>query len=120
MIWKRDPEVEAAEKLPDWQRFHRCCGEQKVFFDRIEKQGRGYKCDAFTTEPTRAGGWRAVHLATGTGKSVLQALADAYAGSGKEIPEAAALLVRGLGAGGVTMDDFDALISAADDFDDLL
>lgn len=133
MFWRVDPELAAAEKLPDWPRFHRACGEQRLFFDRIERDGkRGpYQCVAFTTEPTSCGGWRALHKATGKGATVLDALAAALAGSGHAIPEAEALLLRGLNGDPEEIialstpltapeetDDFDALLS--DDFDALL
>lgn len=121
MMWKLDPEVTAASRLDDWPRFHRACGERSLFFDHIERKGGVYHCTAFTTEPTRAGGWRAIHLADGVGKTVLAALRDAYEQSGSVIPEAAALLARGLaGTPPVTVqsDEFDVLMG--DGFEELL
>lgn len=83
MLWKPDPEVDALKKRPRWQEFHRVCGQRGLYFDRPVKQGRGYQCVAFTTKKTAQGGWSSYHLATGTGRTALDAMWQAYEESGR-------------------------------------
>jgi hypothetical protein len=97
MIWKIDPAVEAASKLPHWARFHRLCGAAGLCFDHISRSGREYRCVAFRPEKNKFGGWVAYEVSQGAGKSVLDCLCDALAkAEGYDIPEAAALLAAGL------------------------
>jgi hypothetical protein len=121
MMWKVDEELQAAYKLPKWGRFHRACGEKKLFFDNIERRDKRdtYKCIAFTTMPSKCGGWMSVFVAQGVGKTVLDALGDALAKSEYDIPEAAALIAAGLEETQTTAapDDFDTLME--DEFEGL-
>jgi hypothetical protein len=123
MMWKVDPNVDAARRLPQWGDFHRTCGEKGLCFDHIERDGRrGYKCVAFRLEKTNNGGWMGIGVSEGSGKLVLDALGDAFAKSGYDIPEAAAMLAVGLQEAApeaVADDDFDSLIDP-DSFEDLL
>lgn len=102
MMWKCDENLVAARRLPKWNRFHRACGEQNLFFDNVERRDRRdtYKCVAFTVERRETGKFigapRSVFIAEGTGKTVLEALGAAFAKAGYDIPEAAALLAAGL------------------------
>jgi hypothetical protein len=98
MMWKVDENVASARRLPNWPRFHRACGERGLFFDNIERRDRRdtYKCVAFTIEKRANGYPHQVFLAEGSGKSVLDALGDAFAKAEYDIPEAAALLAAGL------------------------
>ncbi|WP_242136985.1 hypothetical protein [Sphingomonas sp. TREG-RG-20F-R18-01] len=86
-LWRIDPAVEAARKLPDWGPFHRECGKLNVFFDHIEKQSKAFAASAFTLKrhPT---GFEHIHLADGRGLTVIAALEDAYQKSGRVVPAA--------------------------------
>lgn len=79
MLWKPDPDAEAARKHPDWKQFHREAGKLGVFFDHIRRESRTkFGCVAFTTRPSDAGGWNSFHLADGTGRTVMESLDDAW------------------------------------------
>jgi len=96
LLWKIDPLVEAARKLPEWKEFHRLCGRATLCFDHIERAGRGaFGCTAFTTEK-RGENWVFVHRADGRGNTVIAALTDAYEKSGIMVPGAPEMLARGL------------------------
>lgn len=104
MMWKSEPQIEAARKLPAWAPFHRLCGRSTLFFDHIEKRGRGYSATAFTTR--RSGEYFVSEkLADGTGATVIAALEAAYRAAGRVVPGADELLDAMAGRD-VSVDDF--------------
>jgi hypothetical protein len=105
LLWRADPAVDAARKLPDWAKFHRACGVCDVFYDHIERHGRGYRCTVFTRWKENDL-WYHRKLADGDGKTVVEALADAYRKSGITVPGADEMLTHGL-------------LGVADEFEDL-
>jgi len=107
------PELEAARKLPAWAAFHRACGRQRLFFDLpVRERKRGpFTAVAFTAKPSSA----SYELARGTGKTVIDAVADGFAKAGIAVPEAEPLLAQ---MRGVAADDFDDLM--VDDFEEFL
>ena len=113
MFWRPDPLVDAARKLPDWLPFHRIAGRNGLYFDRIERDGKRYTCQAYTLHRTSTGGWRHETLALGRGATVLDAMFDAYAQSGRTVPDLAPLVARRLVGDDFSMvaeSDFDALL----------
>ncbi len=116
MLWRSDPNIDAARRLPAWPAFHKACSAAGFHFDHIEKQGRGYAAVAFTAVKRR-GLFEFVQLATGTGKTVLAALVDAHAKSGRATPATTAVLAA-LTAPVVAASDFDDLL--VDEFEELL
>lgn len=123
MLWTPDASYEAAKRLPEWVAFHRLCGKHGLCFDFPEKDGRAYRLVAFTPEKTAQGGWRAVRLATGQGRTILEAMAAAYRDCGRSVPGAAEMLERGLAGAPVAAadDEFAALLpEPEDEFEGLL
>jgi hypothetical protein len=120
MMWKLDENVTAARRLPGWREFHRRCGEHNLFFDHIERDGkRGpYKATAFAVE-RRGNLFVNVHLADGAGKTVLEALADAYCKALLPVAEAELKLLIN---GPPEAESFDDLLGgdAVVDLEDLL
>jgi len=112
--WSLDPNVEAARKHPAWKDFHRACAVANLYFDHMQKEGRGYKCTAFTLYEQR-GSLFNQEVCTGRGKTVLESVVAAFRESGFDVPEALPLVDRFLG---IEVSDFDALID--DDFEGLL
>lgn len=109
LLWRPDPNVDAARKLKDWARFHRVCGQHGVCFDHIERgKDRLYHCDAFTPQKVRPDLYHMIHLSHGTGRTVVAALADAFGKCGRSIPEAAEMIAAGLT--GVSVDEFEDLL----------
>lgn len=106
MMWRIDPELTAARQRREWVEFHRECGRKWLYFDNIErvsKRGQ-FEATAFTVDyPPGA----ARPLATGRGKSVIDALMAAYDQAGIAVPDAEphAALLRGEGAPVATFDD---------------
>lgn len=116
MMWKLDPEIDAARKLNGWGEFHRECGSEGFYFDHMTRQGkRGqWKVDCFTLTPS------CVYqlLVTGTGRTVVDAVADAHERCGRATEETRAALAVLQGVP-VADDDFDSLIGD-DDFGSLM
>jgi hypothetical protein len=120
MMWRNDPEIAAARKLPGWPPFHRVCGKIGLFFDHMVQEGRRgqYTCDAFTLKDRCP-----VKLATGRGKTVIASVVDAYHASGRSSPDTEAALGVLLAeperpAPPPPVDDFDTLL--VDDFEEFL
>lgn len=87
MMWSLDPNVEAARKLDGWREFHRACGDDWLYFDHVvreTKRSGPYFADAYTLtgNPRRT----ISHLHKGQGKTVVEAIADAYRNSGIKVP----------------------------------
>lgn len=119
MLWRPDPLVEEARKLPDWVAFHQACGRRSLCFDRPVRDGRRYTCLAFTLKRTDQGGWVSIPLGTGRGAGVLDAVFDAYRQAGVSVPEVEGMIERRLsGKPAPVEDDFAALLG--DDFEGLL
>lgn len=126
MFWRPDAAVEAARKLPEWGAFHAECGRSGLCFDHIERDGKrgAYLVDAMQIV-RRGVGYTLKLLATGRNPEVIAALRAAYEQSGIVVPEAAAMLARGLAGvrGGVTAEVVDALTAVrlliADPFEEL-
>lgn len=106
MMWKPDDQVEAARKAPGWVEFHRQCGRHKLFFDHIERDGRRgpYKATAFTVEQ-RGPHLVSVFVANGSGKTPIEAVADAYRSAGQPIADAELDRLMGLGADSLDLED---------------
>jgi hypothetical protein len=109
-MWKIEPDVLAARKLPGWATFHRVCGQRRFYFDHPVREGRrgAWKYDCFTLVNLVP-----VLLSQGSGKTVLEALADAHERSGRATDETRAALAALAG------DDFDGLLEP-DDFEGLI
>lgn len=120
VLWKPHPDVLAARKHECWRDFHRCCGEQNLFFDLPSVAGKtGFHIVAFTTHPSRAGGVLAEKLGEGKGKTPFAALDAAYRAAGRPVADAEPLLSRMVnGDPAPAVDDFDTLMS--DDFEEFL
>ncbi|MEO5867256.1 MAG: hypothetical protein ABIQ19_09115 [Sphingomonas sp.] len=121
MMWRTDEQVTAARKAPGWAEFHRQCGRHNVFFDHIERDGRRgpYKATAYTVE-MRRGFAVSFHVADGTGKTPIEAVAAAYRAADR--PVADDELDRLLGIGVPSAADFDDILGGetADDMEDIL
>lgn len=124
MMWRVEPDVEAARQLPGWGAFHRACGRLALYFDHPQREGgrRGtWAYDAFTVVDRAP-----IRLSVGRGKTVLEALADAHERSGRATDETrAALAAIGASAETIEDDDFAALLGGAetdepDDFEGML
>jgi len=116
-MWRVAIEVEEARKLPGWADFHRACGRADFFFDHMERQGRRgpWSVDCFTLSAT----FVYQLLVTGTGKTVIDAIADAHDRCDRATDATrAALAALRDGPLPVSSDDFDSLIG--DNFEDLL
>lgn len=59
VLWKVDPLVEEARRVPAWRHFHRACGKRDLFFDHVERKGktRVYGAVAFTLGKVRDQWW---------------------------------------------------------------
>ncbi|MEG3175835.1 hypothetical protein U1872_06305 [Sphingomonas sp. RB3P16] len=121
VLWKSEPEIEDARKLPGWSSFHRECGKRVLFFDHMTRDGRrgAWSCDAFTLRGTDQ-----VKLATGKGKTVVASVLDALAQSGIAVPGVADLLTQVVAAP-ADEDEFANLLPPAavaddDDFEGLI
>lgn len=114
LMWKSHPEIAEARRNPGWAPFHRACGVIGLAFDHPVRS-RDWMVDAFTTRRTGRGFHETIRLATGRGKTVLEAVAAAYEQSGRRSGDTDAALRRLLGGDD---DDFDALLG--DDFEELL
>lgn len=119
-MWKLDENVTAARKLPGWREFHRQCGRHNLSFDHIERDGkRGpYKATAFTTE-RRGDLFANIHVSDGFGKTVLEALADAYRKAEQPVADAELSLLM---HGPASVESFDDLLGgdAEVDMEELL
>lgn len=122
MFWRPDPEWEAARQLPEWGAFHQVCGRHGLCFDKPERDGKRGPYVTLAFRPVRQvnGTYRFEPLANGRAATVMQSLEAAFADCGVPIPEAAAMLARGLRGAPPTGggDDFDDLLT--DDFEELL
>lgn len=88
MMWRPDPVIEACRMHPNWAAFHRYCGMRGLFFDDIEKSGRGYKCLTFRYEE-ESGRFFRYEVTPGQGKCPQSACIDALQSAieqGWEIP----------------------------------
>lgn len=121
MLWRVDPEIDALSKRPGWSQFHREAGKRSLAFDRMAKVGRVYQCVAFSPQKNGMGGWVAVELARGEGKTALASVDDAYRKSGRcdEVLDRLWNTVLGLpvAAAEEVKDDFEALFD--EDFESL-
>lgn len=108
MLWRPDPSVDATRKLPEWAAFHRLCGQHGLAFDGLERSGRQYRCRAVSPKKTSQGGYVFIDQGTGEGRTVIDALREAYGQSGITVPGAEEMLSRGLS--GVVEDDFEGLL----------
>lgn len=86
VMWRVDPLVVAARKLPGWIEFHRACATVKLYFDNIERVAgkRGeFRAVAFTIERKRD---HAVSylVAEGRGRTPIDALEAAYRAAGEK------------------------------------
>jgi len=88
MLWKIDPKVEAARKLPGWGPFHYACQQERFYFDHCEKQGREYKVLCYSVDAH----WHIVPLVEGRGSAVLDAYRDAHERCGRATTETTAAL----------------------------
>ncbi len=104
VLWANDANVEAARKLPGWREFHRACGEIRLFFDHPQKKGRNYLIAVFT-----GSGYETRRLCEGVGKTVIEALGDAYQNAHYRVPVAEECLARMRGAPAVSVDVDDIL-----------
>lgn len=117
VLWRSDPLVDAARKLPTWALFHRVCGKANLFFDNIEREGRRgqFSAHAFTLVGPKK---QTMHAATGKGKTPIEALVAAYRASGQAIPEAEPLLAQMLDPADVR-DPFADLLGETAPIDDI-
>lgn len=83
MLWKVDPQIEALRKNPHWGPFHREAGKRSLYFDKAEKQGRGYTCVAFTAVKKERGGLVCHKLSEGVGRTPADAYGNAYRDCGR-------------------------------------
>lgn len=103
LFWRgEDPDITAASKLPGWGPFHRACGKQGLFFDRIARIGKSARFEVTTIrlEPYHGQAeTRSYPVSTGEGEGVLPACIDALekaAASGFPVdPANARLLTEG-------------------------
>ncbi len=81
MMWKSDPLIDAARKAPGWSEFHRECGKQWLYFDEIEREGRGYRALAYTARKVSDGFYQRTVVARGMGRGVIDAVLAAFDGA---------------------------------------
>lgn len=91
IMWRPDPAIDAARKLPDWARFHRVCGQHDVVFDEFERVGRVYRCAGYIRD-----GRHHTETARHEGTSVVDALINTFHAMQLAIPEAQRMLDHGL------------------------
>lgn len=72
-----DAQIETARKHKGWAMFHRECGAQGLFFDNIEKQGRGYGALSFRVENAGAH-YHSYVVSRGTGRGPIDAVIAAF------------------------------------------
>jgi hypothetical protein len=72
-----DQQIEAARKHKNWPAFHRECGAQGLYFDNIEKQGRGYGCISFRLEK-HGDTYQSFRVSTGSGRGVIDAVLSCF------------------------------------------
>ncbi|MBH0113238.1 hypothetical protein I5E68_09800 [Novosphingobium sp. YJ-S2-02] len=121
MLWRIDPRVEEARRLPEWARFHRLCGEAGLYFDHIERAGRTYRASAFTLNRRGPGRYSPVLLGQGEARDPVSAIEAAYRASGRAVGGAGEMLARRLGGTGVaTRATSGREPDDDDDFEDLL
>jgi hypothetical protein len=109
MLYTPDAATDALKKHPAWAQFHRLAGQRGLYFDFITKKDRRYYDKAFRMEKNDLGGWVSYELASGSGKTPLEALEAAYRGSGKVCEELDRLMDDMAGRSLVEEDSFDAL-----------
>ena len=85
VLWRSDPQVEAARQHNGWPQFHRAAGQIGLYFDHVERDGRRgqYLATAFTLVDRVS-----VKLADGRGATPITAVAEAYRLSGRGSPDA--------------------------------
>lgn len=114
-FWRPDPQIDAARKHPRWASFHRECGQQGLFFDDIEKQGRGYAAIAFRVEKSGEQ-WISYRVSSGTGRGPIEAVLSAFdaalAGGFAVDPTLGGLLTANTPAA-PQINDLDALLGGA-------
>lgn len=96
MMWKVDPDIEAARKLPGWMEFHRQCGKVGLYFDIPSRSGnRGpFTVVAFTLKRNGVDGYNSYEIARASGRHLIQTMQQAHDQSGRATDETAALLDR--------------------------
>jgi len=120
MFWRPDPEIEAMKERPCWAEFHREAGKRGFYCDFPTKEGRRYKCVAFTTQRTATGGWTALYLAEGEGKTALDAMDQAYRNTGRADEVLDRLWSQVMGDEVATpVEEIASPVAADDDFDAL-
>lgn len=75
-----DLQIDAARKHKGWVTFHRECGRAGLFFDAIEKQGRGYSAISFRMEKSGEN-WTSYRVSKGSGSGVIEAVLSAFDGA---------------------------------------
>lgn len=79
MLWRSDPELLAAQSLPDWPLFHAACARQRLYFTKFAREGRrAYRVEASTLDVSDL---PAVGVSTGVGDTLLEAMEDAFDGA---------------------------------------
>jgi hypothetical protein len=127
-----DKDIEAARRARGWIEFHRACGQQGLFFDDIEKEGRGrYSAISIRVEKhVTAAGSELYHrylVSRGAGKGAIDAVLSAFhaaVAAGFPVDPAHANLFDAPAAT-PPVGEFDDLIggssaSTSDEFEDLL
>lgn len=112
---RMDDRVQKARQHRGWRDFHRQCGEAGLFFDHIEKQGRGYHAVAFRVE-RRGEFFASFVLARGSGREPIDAVLSAFHEAVKVHPRAKPELADLLSDGSsvsIIPDDLDALLGGA-------
>ncbi|PAL23565.1 hypothetical protein [Sphingopyxis sp. GW247-27LB] len=123
-MWKSDPQIEAARKVQGWSDFHASCGQQGLYFDDIEREGRGYRCMAFTLRRSGPDNYQRIVVARGQGRGVIDAVLacfDAALAEGFAVSVAHRALLDGSAVTAVDLDDLiGAPVSAAPELEDLI
>lgn len=108
MMWKPDPLIDAARRAPGWSEFHRECGKEWLYFDEIEREGRGYRALCYTARKTAPDFYQRTVVARGQGRGVLDAVLaafDAAVAAGFPVTVAHRGLLDGSAAAVVDLDD---------------
>lgn len=111
---RMDDRVQKVRQHRGWREFHRQCGEHGLYFDAIEKQGRGYQALTFRVQSV-GDFYHSYVVSRGSGRepidAVLSAFHEAVTRGHKVDPRLVDLLATDV----VTRipDDLDALLGVA-------